>query len=175
MRIRVRDIEESTREFSFEEPTGDLNPLLSGPVSDYQLCGAASARVNCYRASQDLFFSGEVKSHVMGRCARCTESFEFELHTPLDFVLVPRDGRWSDEELEAQDVDSYAGEEVDLSPIVRERVLLSLPTLPLCREGCRGLCPRCGVNLNTSPCDCVSEPGDPRLAVLRHLTRRSGH
>ena len=176
MRIRVGDIEEAPREFSFEEPTGDLNPLLDGPGSDYQLRGAASAKVNCYRASHDLFFSGEATSLVMARCARCAESYEFELSTPLDFVLLPRDGRWTEEELEAQDVDSYDGEEIDLSPLVRERVLLSLPTLPLCREDCRGLCSRCGTNLNTDPCGCVSEQGDPRLAVLRSLTRaRSEH
>jgi uncharacterized protein len=65
----------------------------------------------------------------------------------------------------------YEGELVDLSPPLRERLLLSLPTLPLCRDDCRGLCARCGSDLNAGPCGCAAEAGDPRLAVLRTLRR----
>jgi uncharacterized protein len=63
----------------------------------------------------------------------------------------------------------YQGEEVDLSPLIREQVLLALVDRPLCREDCRGLCPRCGVNLNERECGCVAETPAPRLAVLRTL------
>lgn len=175
MRIHVRDIEETTRVLVFEEPTSELNALLGGPVKDYQFLGPGAVSLACYRAGLELFFNGEVTSPVVGQCARCAEMFEFSLTTALAFVLVPRSGQWAEDDFDAQggDVNTYEGEEVDLSPIVRERVLLDLPTLPLCDVDCRGLCARCGANLNEGACGCASEAGDPRLAVLR--TVKLGH
>lgn len=58
---------------------------------------------------------------------------------------------------------------LDLSELVREDVLLDLPTKYLCREDCRGLCPKCGRNLNEGDCGCDRREIDPRLAALAGL------
>ena len=58
------------------------------------------------------------------------------------------------------------GTEVDLAPLVRDAVLLHLPPAPLCSEDCRGLCTRCGANLNEAECGCEPGPSDPRWAAL---------
>ena len=55
-----------------------------------------------------------------------------------------------------------------LTALVSEDAYLAIPYRMLCREDCKGLCPRCGKNLNEGPCGC-SAPGDPRLAVLAQL------
>ena len=52
---------------------------------------------------------------------------------------------------------------------VRADVLLSLPIKWVCREECRGLCPKCGANLNQGDCGCTFREEDPRLAALRKL------
>ena len=65
----------------------------------------------------------------------------------------------------------YEGDEIDLTPLVHEQTILALPTRPLCRETCRGLCPRCGANLNSGACGCPAAPPDARLAVLHTLVR----
>ena len=65
------------------------------------------------------------------------------------------------------------GDAVDLSPLIREQIILALPTRPLCQEGCKGLCPQCGADRNAAPCGCPTMSGDPRLAVLRDL--KVGH
>ena len=69
----------------------------------------------------------------------------------------------------------YDGDRLDLGEVVREQVLLALPLKPLCREDCRGLCPRCGQNRNLGPCGCPppEEPGDPRLEPLRKLVDKN--
>jgi uncharacterized protein len=54
---------------------------------------------------------------------------------------------------------------------MREQFYLALPMKPLCQEGCRGLCPQCGTNLNQSECACISEWKDPRLAPLEAIKR----
>lgn len=58
---------------------------------------------------------------------------------------------------------------VDLEPLVRDAVVLELPPAPLCRPGCAGLCPICGIDRNERDCDCTVELSDPRWAALRSL------
>jgi uncharacterized protein len=172
VRIRIREIEEATKELAYEEPIAELNPLLEhGPVHDYSFSSPAQVRVSYYRAGQDLFFEGEIDARVDAQCARCLEDFRFDFAPRFSFIMVPKEGRWADEKLDGggDDLTWYEGEEIDLSPMLRERILLSLPTLPLCRESCQGLCSRCGADLNDGACGCPPPAGDPRLAVLQRL------
>ena len=62
------------------------------------------------------------------------------------------------------------GLEINVAHLAFEEFLLALPVKALCSEECKGLCPKCGHNLNTGPCACVNDEGDPRLAALRNLT-----
>ena len=130
--------------------------------------------VTHYRAGLDLFFTGTLHGDVVGTCARCLDDYTFRLDTPFTFVLAPRAAVDAAEaELSADDLSLsfFEGEEVDLSPLVHEQTILALPTRPLCREDCRGLCARCGANLNAGPCSCPADTTDPRLRVLRTLLR----
>jgi uncharacterized protein len=61
---------------------------------------------------------------------------------------------------------------LDLGELLREQFLLALPMKPLCDDGCRGLCPECGANLNRTPCGCAPTWEDPRLAALKGLLTR---
>lgn len=173
MRLRVRDIEETTKELVYDESTSELNPLLEhGPVHDFAFVGPAAVQLRYYRAGQEIFLEGEMRTTVVGQCARCLESFEFTHAPHFSFVMVPHQGRWADQDL-AGDLTWYRGEEIDVSPMLRECMLLALPTLPLCRDGCRGLCAQCGGDLNAGPCTCAAVAGDPRFAVLRTVKRSS--
>jgi uncharacterized metal-binding protein YceD (DUF177 family) len=58
---------------------------------------------------------------------------------------------------------------LDLEPLVRDALVLELPHTPLCDPDCRGLCPNCGTDRNTSSCDCADVDPDPRWAALRSL------
>ena len=103
-------------------------------------------------------------------CARCAEEFVTPSTRGFRYILVPRAlANGSDERGDDLEFSVYDGDEVDLTPLVQEQVLLALPTRPLCKEDCRGLCPQCGINLNEHQCDCRSDQLEPRLAVLRTL------
>jgi uncharacterized protein len=174
VRLRLRDIDETTKEVVYDESTSELNPLLEhGPVHDFTFVGPAMVHLRHYRSGQEIFLEGDLRASVVGQCARCLESFEFPHAPRFSFIMVPHQGRWAEEDLAGGggDLTWYEGEEIDVSPMLRERMLLALPTLPLCRDGCRGLCAQCGSNLNAGPCDCAADAGDPRLAVLRTLMR----
>jgi uncharacterized protein len=168
VRISLRDIGESPKELSFEQPTADLDRLFEqGPIHDFRFPEPAAGRVTCYRSGAEVFVAGELTGNVVGECARCAEDFQFRLVVPFAAVFAPRGG--GAEEDEDVDLYFYQHDEVDLTPLLQESILLALPTLPLCEEACRGLCPHCGINRNLASCDCETRQGDSRLAGLHGL------
>ena len=74
-------------------------------------------------------------------------------------------------ELEADDlaVSVFDGEVIDIDELLREQVILALPSRALCREDCKGLCPVCGIDKNLKDCECESHPVDPRWTALNGL------
>ena len=60
-------------------------------------------------------------------------------------------------------------ESIELDDLLREDILLELPTKFLCKPDCKGLCPQCGKNLNEGKCGCSARQVDPRLEILKKL------
>jgi DUF177 domain-containing protein len=175
VKLRVEDITAEAKELSFAEPEGDINRVLEkGPLREFHVQAPLQVTMEYYRAGTELFFQGRLHASTQEVCARCTEEFTEPSDRDFRFVLTPRAIGLSDDDLRAEDLEFsvYEGDEIDLSPLLREQFLLSLPTRPLCREECRGLCPHCGANLNHTACGCSAKAADPRLAALRGLDLR---
>jgi uncharacterized protein len=174
VKIRVEEIKESEKETRFVEEVREINEALARTEAvDYQFRRPVEVEVRYYRLGADLMFHGRFTGAVSGTCARCLEAYPFSVEQDFTYVLKPAGGETGRAELSEEDLSlsSYHGDEVDLSPLVREALLLSLPTRPLCKEDCAGLCPHCGVNRNTTTCSCHDEWTDPRLEVLRTFKR----
>ena len=97
-------------------------------------------------------------------CDRCAAAFRRNFKIPVEHVLVTELNDENNDELIVVGSMRY-----DIEPLVREDILLSLPTKVLCREDCLGICHRCGKDLNEGPCDCGREY-DPRWDALLRLT-----
>ena len=97
-------------------------------------------------------------------CDRCGKEFSWEKVVPLDSLLA--------EELENEDSEDEIflldGNELDLDEVVTTAFVLAMDTTNLCSEDCKGLCAKCGADLNLGPCGCRPEV-DPRLAALAQL------
>ncbi|MFC2640259.1 MAG: YceD family protein [Propionibacterium acidifaciens] len=106
---------------------------------------------------------GTVRAPLVGECSRCLEPVSDEgVHRITELYNYP--GREADEdELFLDD------ELLDLEPAVRAAIVLDLPFSPLCRPDCRGLCPRCGLNLNEHPEHEHADDPDPRWSGLSGL------
>lgn len=171
MKINVYDIKDEAKELAYDEPTSELNALMEYGAHDFDFPRPVHVSLVHYRAGQELIFHGSLGGEVVGHCARCLDDFVFDLRRDFHCVLVPHSGTPGEVALEEDDLDLsyYRGEEVDVSPLMREQLLLALPTQPLCREDCRGLCAKCGANRNRESCDCPAGFSDPRLAVLQGL------
>ena len=131
-------------------------------------------------------FSGETrrldgKAHVRGTiqvdgsiaCTRCLEpiSRQFEIGFDDIFEESSDENAEHDKELELEELDvSLVNDgKIDLAEVVREQVLLAIPEQIFCRDDCKGLCPKCGANLNLIDCMCADDDIDPRWAALKSL------
>ena len=115
-----------------------------------------------------LVMTGELTTRLHGSCDRCTKPVEQDLVLPLDVVLVTA--------LENEDYDDpwtfeLVGDQADLDDILTTAVVLNMDSKLLCSEDCKGLCAKCGADLNKGPCSCKPEV-DPRLAVLQQLLNK---
>lgn len=110
-----------------------------------------------------LTLTGQARVSLRQVCDRCGREFEGETVFPLDTVLVTEH-----QDEEDPDVFLVQDDSVDLAEIVTTAFVLGLDSKTLCRPDCKGVCPRCGHDLNEGPCACEPE-ADPRLAALRQL------
>ncbi|MDD2361546.1 MAG: DUF177 domain-containing protein [Oscillospiraceae bacterium] len=99
------------------------------------------------------------------KCDRCLAEVHKSVQMPIKHVLVTSHTQENDDELVA--VENYL---LPLDDLVREDLILNLPSKNLCREDCRGICPNCGKELADSPCGCSPKAIDPRLEILKQLT-----
>ena len=101
------------------------------------------------------------------KCARCLTEFRGPVALDLcELYTTPGHELPDDEAYRVQ------GSEIDLEPMLRDALVLALPLNPVCREACRGLCARCGRDLNDGDCDCEESEIDPRWADLAALREK---
>ena len=144
----------------------DLSDLLYGesyPVSEPVL---ASGVVR--NTAGVLVMTGSLHTTIHGVCDRCASDFDRYVEFPLDVVLVTE---LTNEENEDEWVFPLEGDSADLEDIVRTVFVLNLDSKLLCKEDCKGMCCRCGKNLNDGPCNCQKEL-DPRFAALKQLLNK---
>lgn len=118
------------------------------------------------RTTEGIWVRGTLAVVVDLQCVRCLVPVERELAIELDerFQLPP-----IDEEDIGEVYPIEADHHIDLEPVLREAVIVSIPMRVLCRVSCAGLCPTCGQDLNEGPCDCPTDDIDPRMAALKVL------
>src|SRR5262245_56428446 len=178
MKLPLDQIKASPTPLTYRETAEALNATLhdgTGAGDDFRFPEGLEADLAHYRAGLDVVFDGTLRGQAEGTCARCVEAYRFPVEQRLRVVLAPRAtaGEGEDDDL---GLGFYDGEEIDVTAIVVEHAVLGLPTIPLCREDCRGLCPQCGTNRNVRPCTCDVETGPRRggLATLAGLKITDG-
>lgn len=162
-------IEEGVTDHRFEVRAEDLDLA----DSFFAFSGPLAVRLTIGRTLQMLSVQGAVTGLLSGECCRCLAVTRSPLRAPVGFLLQRRQAR--DEEVEAlateTDVDFVdpGAKVVDLADRLRDAVALELPLRVYCRPDCKGLCPRCGQDLNAGTCDCAAHQIDPRWEALTRL------
>ena len=150
-----------------EVPAADGMWLDSGIDWD----GAVAVRLRASHAgSGEVVVRGTVRGGIKQECRRCLspviERFDEEVT-----LVFSADATEEDSDAGAFEFDPSKGS-LDLSEAVRGEVILAMNPYVVCDPECRGLCPRCGANLNEGACGCTAEEVDPRWEALRALKDR---
>lgn len=113
---------------------------------------------------------GTVSTSATLSCARCLEPIAAEVSTEVVELFADPE-RADDDEVEVGYELRGGGShpQIDLDTLIRDALMEGIPMQPRCRADCRGLCPRCGADLNATTCDCTDEQIDDRWAALRDL------
>ena len=143
----------------------------------YRIVAPVTLAFEVHKDKERFRLVGTMVAELELPCSRCLEPFRFPVNTSFDLRYHPASEMSQDEEREVEDDDLgtsyYRDDQIDLNELLREQFYLALPMKPLCDEDCKGLCPRCGTNLNTGSCSCDAGWEDPRLAPLRQLKKES--
>jgi len=131
-------------------------------VNEFTLLAPVSYELTVSKFDDTVAVEGPVHFEASLPCSRCLEAYTFSMTHQMAIKLTPKSTlpEAGEMELHTDDLDVYyyEGDEIDLDPFVYEEVMLNIPVRPLCSEECRGICPTCGRNRNTEPCDCPEAP-----------------
>jgi uncharacterized protein len=110
------------------------------------------------------YWQGGLRTRMRTTCRRCLAGVEIDIAQEVSVLFT--------EDVTAEDPAAYVipanSAELDPSEAVREELILAVPDYALCSEECRGLCPRCGADLNSETCGC-ERASDPRWAKLEAM------
>ena len=166
-----------------QDITVDEQSIWTGPITEFhmdcRILEPVSVQLFVLPTDKGCLVRGHLTGLVALPCSRCAEDALVRLDDKFETFeafpgLAPEEDAEQDEPLDEEThivlVDSVP--ELDITALCWEAFSLALPVIPLCRPDCKGLCSKCGTNLNDGTCSCAEESGDPRLAALRNLKIR---
>jgi uncharacterized protein len=169
MIVDLAKLEGQNNKFEFSISSGDLDMETENVSlnSDIAVSCEIAKNVSKTDITGSISFATEID------CTRCLIPIEQLLEFNFEAAYLPSEEllKESEAELEADDldVDVLDADELDLREVVREQILLNLPDQIFCKEDCKGLCQKCGANLNLIDCSCKETEIDPRWAALKNI------
>lgn len=188
--IHVDDIAEEGKNVSCEVQPQDLELT----EHDVQIRGGLALDADLVRNANGVRVTGFLEALYVRQCVRCLVEYTEAVQLPLDAeyrrkpnqgtplkgngrASRPEDvlGLEEQDEMDVEDEDIYlfSGKQVELAPMLREQVILSIPMQPLCHTECQGLCPMCGQDRNERRCVCPEEPQLTPFAALKAYVGRT--
>ncbi|VYT75150.1 DUF177 domain-containing protein [Clostridium tertium] len=143
--------------------TYDLEPLYFDGEK-IEAVEALSVVGNITSVGDVLTLRASIKTKLNLNCSRCLEAFIYPIDIEIEERFTNNKELQNDEEIIF--VDSNV---LDVTEIVENVIISTLPIKRLCTDNCRGLCYQCGKNLNQGSCNCITNDVDLRLAKLQEL------
>jgi uncharacterized protein len=162
MFISIRELEHHEVPFSqeFRPEAIDFGPDLDQhlPLKAQGRAELVEERRGHGQALEDIRVVGNFSTQLELRCARCLEPVLRDVAGDFDLIYRPLGADAGMQERSVRgaeaDIAYYQGEGLLLEDVLREQVLLAVPLKAVCSDACKGLCPRCGMNLNSEACVC---------------------
>jgi len=172
LKFRLEDISTEGQETIINESAEWLEDRLAHETFRFfYFVTPIKLHLHLRRSGRIVILTSALEFTVKWVCARCLDSFVSPMKAEYTTTLRPKPDRPLAQEVELtrEDLETefYEGEEIDLTNLLQDQVLLTIPPKVLCKEDCRGLCPKCGKNLNREVCQCAEKDLDPRWAALK--------
>ncbi len=186
MLVNIDEIKEAGLDRAWDMTREQVDDAVRGDRAGYRARAAAHVTAHLEKVERRVLLEAHARAELTFPCGRCLEAVSLGVPVDFELTLVPTDEYASDDapagegdaerahvggsfDVESADEEPYTGKVIDLDPIVREQLLLALPSYPVCRDSCKGLCPVCGANLNDRDCGCDRHVPDPRWAALKNV------
>jgi uncharacterized protein len=153
-------------EVALREQVAPDDPMWEG--AGVTLAAPLDVDLTARSVGEGVLVRGRLRTTVRLACRRCLTEVEREVDETVDLLFEPLADLEDDADGEVYPLPPR-GDTLDLGEAVREQLLLRAPLFALCREACRGLCPRCGADLNAEDCDCVPEPAESPWDALKNV------
>ena len=137
---------------------------------------SVKGEVTLTRTKSGIMVNGEITANVTGICSRCLKPIDYKINYGFAEEFFPSIDTSKDLYL-LREPDSPTIDDshvLDLSDVIRQYAVLTMPAKPLCRSDCAGICPCCGHDLNQGYCQCPPQASDQRWAKLVQLRKESG-
>ena len=169
MRIELATLESGRAEFAHSYVEGEF--VLE--EDRLRLAQPPEVSGEVRRADRRAHVKGRVVAGVQVECDRCLAWIELPVDSRFKLEYVTQEDYLAQQadELTEDDLDLtvFDGEVVDIDALVTEEILLTVPDHILCKDDCKGICPRCGADRNSVDCGCETAEVDPRWAGLKEL------
>ena len=149
--------------FSFVSSAPELDVIQE----EYSFQGPVTAEGTVTNVGRSFRIEGVITCEKEFVCDRCLGHF-----TEKQEHRFSEDFRREGDDEEQDSVNYFSGDAIDIAELVRDTILAAQPLNNICRPDCRGLCPKCGANLNEKDCGCDRFVADPRLAALQQLLNK---
>lgn len=170
MRIELVNLEHGRADFAHVYQPGELGSF----DERVSLVEPVKVEGKVRLAGAEVFVNGHIETRAQVECDRCLKLVEMPVNADFDLQYITGAEYESSATVEltedALSVSVFDGETIDVDEIVKEQILLAVPTRLLCQPDCKGICPVCGIDKNTGDCECETEDIDPRWAALKNLT-----
>ena len=164
MKIKISNLSEGSHQFRFSEPVNVIG--LEEPFE-----GNIVVDVELKKTHNQIILDSSINADAVFECDRCTTSFKRQLKANYEMVYLqgvePADTKSDNITYITAEKDS-----IDISDDVRDYAVLSVPMKKLCTEECKGLCVKCGKNLNEGDCSCNQNEIDARWQPLMDLKNK---
>jgi uncharacterized protein len=172
--LKVEDILDEGLDLKWEESRDSIMAYVSGLSRiDFEFEAPLRGEARAWKTGQSVVIQGSIQTVLRLQCVRCLKEFSSPISSALDLTLLPTKEDSSEEEIELKEDDMesgfFEGGEIRLSELACEQIFLDMPTQPLCQEGCKGLCPVCGKDLNLDPCLCQRDERESGFSALKKL------
>ncbi len=143
----------------------NIDALIDLGQNDADICFKAPVKLcgTLANIGGSLELSATLEAQLDCVCDRCLERYEKTVRCSFEEVLKKESMA---EEDQNPDAVYFQGSSIELDELVLNNIILSMPIKSVCSEDCKGLCPKCGQNLNISDCGCDTRSADPRFDVL---------